>query len=158
MPVCGFEDEAVGTVARRSLRRIPAWLAYPLWAGLVAVLYLTGPLNSGPVYNLLGASSAVAVALGAARHRPRGRGGWYLVALGEALFVAGDVLAYNYDRLFGEPLPFPSIADPVYLLMYPCVRAGPARARAAPPSRPRPGRADRRAGRLHRRRDSRGPT
>ena len=124
MPACGSEHEAVGTVARRSLRRIPAWLAYPLWTGLVAVLYLAGPLNSGPVYNLLGASSAFAVAFGAARHRPRGRGGWYLVALGEALFVAGDVLAYNYDRLFGQPLPYPSIADPVYLLMYPCVALG----------------------------------
>ncbi len=114
----------MGTAPGRSLRRTPDWLAYALATGLLAALYLLGPLNSGPVYNVIGASSAVAVALGAARHRPRGRGGWYLVALGEALFVAGDVLAYNYDRLFGAPLPFPSVADPVYLLMYPCMALG----------------------------------
>ena len=114
----------MGTGPGRSLRRTPDWLAYALATGLLAALYLLGPLNSGPVYNVIGASSAVAVALGAARHRPRGRGGWYLVAVGEALFVAGDVLAYNYDRLFGAPLPFPSVADPVYLLMYPCMALG----------------------------------
>ena len=118
------EEGTMGTAPWRSLRRTPDWLAYALATGLLAALYLLGPLNSGPVYNVIGASSAVAVALGAARHRPRGRGGWYLVALGEALFVAGDVLAYNYDRLFGAPLPFPSVADPVYLLMYPCMALG----------------------------------
>ena len=100
------------------------WLAYPVIAGAFALLYLAGPLNYGPVYNVLGASSAVAIVIGVHRHRPRGRAAWYLIALGLVLFVAGDVLAYNYTRLFGEELPFPSIADAFYLAMYPCLMAG----------------------------------
>jgi signal transduction histidine kinase len=47
-----------------------------------------------------------------------------LFALGQALFVAGDVLAYNYERFFGRPLPFPSIADVFYLAVFPVIVAG----------------------------------
>jgi diguanylate cyclase (GGDEF)-like protein/PAS domain S-box-containing protein len=100
------------------------WVAYPVVVAVVAVLYLAGPLHAGPVFNLLGASSAVAVLAGVRRYRPRGRTAWDLIALGLALFVAGDVLAYNYDGLFGGPLPFPSIADPFYLAIYPCLVLG----------------------------------
>jgi hypothetical protein len=75
-------------------------------------------------YNLLGASSAVAVVVGATRHRPAGRCAWYLIGLGEVMFVLGDVLAYNHERLFGREAPFPSVADPLYLAMYPMIAAG----------------------------------
>src|SRR5690348_11809205 len=102
---------------RSALRR--AWAAYAAGGAAVGLLYLAGPLNFGPVFNALGASSAVAVVVGTRRHRPRGRLAWYLIALGQAVYVAGDVLAYNYARLFGHDLPFPSIADPLYLAMYP---------------------------------------
>jgi len=107
----------------RTLSRRP-WVWYPAGALAVAVLYLAGPLGAGPIFNLLGASSAVAVVAGARRWSPRGRLGWELIALGQVLFVAGDVLAYNYEALFGSELPFPSIADPLYLAMYPCLVVG----------------------------------
>ncbi len=100
------------------------WLWYLAAVAFAAALYLAGPLNTGPVFNLIGASSAVAVIVGARRHRPRGRIAWYAIALGEILFVSGDVLAYNYERLFGGELPFPSIADPLYLAMYPLLVGG----------------------------------
>jgi diguanylate cyclase (GGDEF)-like protein/PAS domain S-box-containing protein len=100
------------------------WMWFPALAGVVAVLYLAGPLNAGPVFNLLGASGAVAISVGVRRWQPRARLGWDLIALGQALFVAGDVLAYNYNALFGGELPFPSIADALYLAMYPCLVAG----------------------------------
>jgi diguanylate cyclase (GGDEF)-like protein/PAS domain S-box-containing protein len=116
------------------------WIWYAAAVAAISALYLAGPLNAGPVFNLLGASAAVAIAIGAHRHRPRGRIAWYAIALGQLVFVAGDVIAYNYERLFGGPLPFPSIADPLYLAMYPLLVAGlltllrmsrPARDRAA---------------------------
>jgi diguanylate cyclase (GGDEF)-like protein/PAS domain S-box-containing protein len=110
-------------VRAASPRRAP-WRAYLALAALATLLYLAGPLAAGPVFNLLGASSAVAVVAGAAIHRPRGRFAWYLLALGQVLFVAGDVLAYNYEGLFGAELPFPSAADPLYLAMYPCLATG----------------------------------
>jgi diguanylate cyclase (GGDEF)-like protein/PAS domain S-box-containing protein len=100
------------------------WLWYLAAIAAMAALYLAGPLNGGPVFNVIGASSAVAVIVGARRYRPRGRIAWYAIALGQLLFVAGDVLAYNYHRLFGGELPFPSIADPLYLAMYPLLVAG----------------------------------
>ena len=122
------EDSTTSTWAAvadraRTLGRRP-WVWYPAVALAVAVLYLAGPLGTGPVFNLLGASSALAVIAGARLWTPRGRFGWELIALGQVLFVAGDVLAYNYEALFGSQLPFPSIADPAYLAMYPCLVLG----------------------------------
>ena len=121
----------------RTLRARP-WAYYVVAASLVAALYLAGPLNTGAVFNLLGASSAAAVARGARRWRPRGRLGWELIAVGLVLFVAGDVLAYNYKALFGGELPFPSVADPLYLAIYPCLVLGLVRLmRASNPTRDR---------------------
>jgi hypothetical protein len=99
---------------------------YVLGVAVVGIGYLAGPewLNSGPVFNAIGASTIVAILAGARLHRPEVRLPWYLFALGQALFVVGDVLAYNYKRLFGEELPFPSIADPFYLAFYPSLVAG----------------------------------
>ena len=56
--------------------------------------------------------------------KPQTRLPWYLFALGQALFVAGDVITYNYDRFFGTELPFPSIGDVFYLSVYPCLVVG----------------------------------
>ena len=81
-------------------------------------------LNSGPVYNLIGASTVVALVLGAKINSRARRLPWYLFAVGQALFVTGDALAYNYERIFGTALPFPSIADPFYLAFYPLLVAG----------------------------------
>ena len=46
--------------------------------------------------------SVVGLIVGARRNAPRRRLPWYLLAVGQALFVTSDVLAYNYERLFGE--------------------------------------------------------
>ncbi|MGH2942409.1 MAG: sensor histidine kinase [Solirubrobacteraceae bacterium] len=100
------------------------WMLYAAAVGAVAAGYLAGPLDAAPVFNLIGASAVVAIAVGAHRHSPGQRLPWYLFALGQALFVTADVLAYNYPHLFGEELPSPSIADPIYLGVYPSLIAG----------------------------------
>jgi uncharacterized membrane protein YhhN len=82
----------------------------------VVVASLAGPLDAGPVFNVIGFSGVAAVVVGVRMHRPAARLAWYLIALGLALFVPGDVLAYNYRALFGGALPFPSVADLAYLL------------------------------------------
>jgi diguanylate cyclase (GGDEF)-like protein/PAS domain S-box-containing protein len=118
--------------ARPQARPLPAG-AWRLYVAAVAALtgayvtaHFTGPhwLNSGPVYNAIGGSAALALVLGARRNARERRLPWYLFALGQALFVIGDVLAYNYERFFGGALPFPSIADPFYLAFYPLLVAG----------------------------------
>jgi len=101
-----------------------AWWIYLVLVAPLSVAYLAGPLNAGPVFNAIGFSGCIAIVAGVHMHRPASRAAWYLIALGQALFVAGDVLAYNYKALFGAMLPFPSVADPVYLAVYPVTVAG----------------------------------
>jgi len=101
------------------------WLFLVVMAPIVG-LYLFGPeaFNQGPVFNGIGLSAVVAILVGVRMHRPSATRPWYLFAAGQALFVAGDVLAYNYETFFGRPLPFPSIADVFYLAVFPCIVAG----------------------------------
>ncbi|HYM55275.1 MAG TPA: EAL domain-containing protein [Solirubrobacteraceae bacterium] len=76
------------------------------------------------VYNLIGGSTIVAVIVGAVKNSPRRRLPWYLFAVGQGLFLTADILAYDYERLFGGALPFPSIADPFHLAFYPFLVVG----------------------------------
>ncbi len=102
-----------------------AWLSYLLGGyALLAVWEFVGPLKVGPVFNAIALSSPVAILIAARTLAPRERLPWYLFALGQTLFVAGDVITYNYDKLFGSELPFPSIGDVAYLAVYPCLIAG----------------------------------
>lgn len=103
-------------VGRLSLRR-HAWAVYLFSTGLLGLAYLVfkgTPVNSGPVFNVLGLSSVVAIVTAIRVHRTA-RFSWGLIAAGLSTFVAGDVLAYNYTRFFGGQLPFPSVADGFYL-------------------------------------------
>ena len=111
-------------MAREMRSRV--WWAYLLVMAPVVGLYLFGPssLNSGPVFNAIGLSAVVAIVVGVRLNRPRHPLAWYLLATGQAMFVGGDVLAYNYERFFGRPLPFPSFADVVYLGVFPWLIAG----------------------------------
>jgi diguanylate cyclase (GGDEF)-like protein/PAS domain S-box-containing protein len=106
----------------RLSRRV--WWLYLAVMTLVSIAYLVGPLKAGPVFNVIGFSASIAIFVGVRIHKPATRWPWYLIALGQALFASGDVLAYNYKAFFGTPLPFPSIADPLYLLVYPATVAG----------------------------------
>ena len=113
----------------RPLARRAWWLyvaAVALLTGAYLLAHFVGPgwLNSGPVYNLIGASTVAALLLGARNCPPERRLPWQLFALGQGLFVVGDVLAYNYRRLFDAALPSPSIADPFHLALYPLLIAG----------------------------------
>lgn len=101
-----------------------AWWLYLAVTVPVVVAYLAGPLDTGPVFNVIGFSGVAAVVVGVRMHRPAARLAWYLIALGLALFVPGDVLAYNYRALFGGALPFPSVADLAYLAVYPVTVVG----------------------------------
>ncbi len=123
--------EARGRGARRSW-----WLylaAGALLSGAYTFAHAFGVswLGSGLVFNLIGGSSVAALIVGAHANsggrgdgRAGGRAAWYLLAAGQGLFVASDVISYNYQRLFGVGLPFPSIADPLHLAFYPFLVAG----------------------------------
>jgi diguanylate cyclase (GGDEF)-like protein/PAS domain S-box-containing protein len=109
-----------------TLRRPPLWRVYLAGGTLLCALYLFVPpfAGSGPVMNLLGLSPVVAILVGVRRHRPKSRGPWLWFALGFLLFWLGDLYTYSYPRLLGKELPFPSIGDGPYLLVYPALMAG----------------------------------
>ncbi len=107
-----------------------AWWMYLLAIALLtsgyALAHLSGPgwLKSGLVFNLIGGSSIAALIVGTRRNSGGSRLPWYLLAVGQGLFVTSDVLAYNYERLFASAMPFPSVVDPFHLAFYPFLVVG----------------------------------
>ena len=76
-------------------------------------------------YSAIAASSVVAIVAGAKRRLPPGprRLPWYLFAAGLLAFTIGDSIfdAYNIG---GTAIPFPSVADGIYLSAYPILFVG----------------------------------
>jgi diguanylate cyclase (GGDEF)-like protein/PAS domain S-box-containing protein len=103
-----------------------AWILYVALAGLLTASYLwVPPLKaSGPLINLLGLSSSLAIAVGIYLHRPKAWAAWLLFILGQFLFFAGDLYTYSYPKLFGVEVEFPSLGDAIYLTVYPALVAG----------------------------------
>jgi hypothetical protein len=102
------------------------WWAIYLAAGATLVLayFLVPALHASVFFNLVCLSSPIAILVGIRIHRPAKRLPWFLFATGQALFVAGDIVTYNYTAIFGTEIPFPSIGDPIYLAVYPCLIGG----------------------------------
>ncbi len=109
-----------------------AWLVYLATMALLTTGYALahvasapGWLGSGLIFDLIGGAAVGALIVGARQNPPgAARLPWYLLAAGQVLFVTSDVIAHNYERLFGSQLPFPSIADPFHLAFYPLLVAG----------------------------------
>jgi len=74
------------------------WILFLVAGGLLTAAYLWFPplKASGPLINLLGLSSSVAIAVGIYLHRPKARAAWILFIVGNFLFFAGDLYTYSY--------------------------------------------------------------
>jgi diguanylate cyclase (GGDEF)-like protein/PAS domain S-box-containing protein len=108
------------------ISRRNAWAWYLGATGFLTALYLFFPplAGNGPLINLLGLSSSVAIVLGIRLHRPSAHAAWRLFALGQFLFFAGDLYTYSYPKLLGAEVPFPSTGDALYIAVYPALMAG----------------------------------
>jgi diguanylate cyclase (GGDEF)-like protein/PAS domain S-box-containing protein len=108
------------------IKRVALWKAYLAVGALLTGLYVfVDPFaGSGPVINVLGLSPVVAIIVGLRRNRPASRGPWVLFAIGMTLFWLGDLYTYSYPRLFGADVPFPSLGDGAYVMVYPALMAG----------------------------------
>jgi diguanylate cyclase (GGDEF)-like protein/PAS domain S-box-containing protein len=106
--------------------RARLWIVFLAAGGLLTAAYLWFPplKASGPLINLLGLSSSVAIAVGIYLHRPKARAAWLLFIIGNFLFFAGDLYTYSYPKLFGVEVEFPSLGDAIYLTVYPALVAG----------------------------------
>jgi len=99
------------------------WILYVVGAlATVGGYYASG--QTVWIFHLIGLSAAVGIIAGVAIHKPEHRLPWILFAVGQILFVTGDVLSYNYEKFFGTELPYPAISDALYLAVYPCLVAG----------------------------------
>jgi hypothetical protein len=96
------------------------YIYYGGWVALATALYYT-VAHYSYFFNAIGATSPLMIVAAVELHRPRYRAPWYLLALGLALFITGDVVAYNYDEFFGIAYSSPSVADVLYLAVYPCL-------------------------------------
>jgi diguanylate cyclase (GGDEF)-like protein/PAS domain S-box-containing protein len=106
--------------------RARLWMVYLAAGGLLTAAYLWFPplKGNGPLINLLGLSSSIAIAVGIYLHRPKARAAWYLFIVGQFLFFAGDLYTYSYPKLFGADVEFPSLGDAIYLMVYPALVGG----------------------------------
>ncbi len=102
------------------------WVLYLAGGALLTGAYLLLPplKGSGPVMNLLGLSPVVAILVGLRLHRPASSGPWGWFAAGFLLFWFGDLYTYSYPLLLNRDVPFPSLGDASYLLVYPVLMAG----------------------------------
>src|SRR5919112_1528356 len=103
-----------------------AWRIY-LAAGVAAVaMYLLLPLEglwSSLAYDLIGLSSVAAILVAVRRHQPARPLIWWCFAVGQLLFVVGDVLYAVIEQVLHQS-PFPSVADVFYLGGYPILATG----------------------------------
>jgi diguanylate cyclase (GGDEF)-like protein len=112
-------------MTRPSKLRLTMPVAY-LAAGIALVVVHgvleTGSLPQSILYDAIGASAVAAVLVAIRTYQPERAWPWVLMALGQAFFVAGDLL-WNWYEIIGED-PFPSLADGLYLAGYPFMAAG----------------------------------
>jgi diguanylate cyclase len=93
-------------------------------AAVIGYFSLPGAGAKDLGYSTIGVLSIVAVLVAVHIRRPAGRRYWYLLAAGNFCFVLGDGVYDVYEFVLHRAVPFPSIADGLYLLGYPFVFAG----------------------------------
>jgi diguanylate cyclase (GGDEF)-like protein/PAS domain S-box-containing protein len=107
-----------------------AWRMYLTGGAGICLLYVfVAPFQgSGPVINVLGLSTVVAILVALRVHRRHGRSEWQTpwawFAVGMALFWCGDLYTYSYPLLMDREVPFPSIGDGTSVLVYPALMTG----------------------------------
>ncbi len=103
---------------------------YKIWLGVAALLTLLyfvvpdSPESKLVLYNGLGLLSIVSVLYGVKVNNTTPKGPWLWFAAGLGSFLVADVIYYALDLMHPEGPPFPSIADPFYLMMYPLMIVG----------------------------------
>jgi diguanylate cyclase len=101
------------------------WRRYLLvgLAGSAACAALPAGVARDIVYCLIGCSSAAAILYGIRIHRPIHPTAWYFFAAATATWAMADGL-YGWYEHVALVAPFPSLADALYLAVYPLFALG----------------------------------
>ncbi|WP_415972966.1 putative bifunctional diguanylate cyclase/phosphodiesterase [Rhodococcus sp. 077-4] len=86
--------------------------------GCVAYFAVPSVFWAHSIFVLVGASAVAATVIGTRMHRPRNRTAWLAIAVGTALWVLGDIV-FEWYYVTRDSVPYPSLADAVYLVGYP---------------------------------------
>ncbi len=81
------------------------------------------PTTKLVLYNGVGFLGLLGTIVGIRLHQAGARAPWVMFALGQTSFLTADLI-YYWLETNSEQVPFPSVADGFYLLMYPLVIAG----------------------------------
>jgi diguanylate cyclase (GGDEF)-like protein len=103
-----------------------AWMWWLLLAVPAALSYAVLPRatpSASVCFEGLGVASSLVLLAGIRRRRPSRPLLWYLLLAGTVTSVTGDAI-YDYFWAYAHVDPFPSLADPFYLLSYPLTAAG----------------------------------
>lgn len=97
------------------------WKIYTAAAFVAVGSYFVIPSAAADLaYIAIGSSCVVAIMLGIALHKPSSPLPWYLMAAGQAAWVAGDV-TYIIEQNSPEGVTFPAPSDIAYLTSYPLI-------------------------------------
>ncbi|MDX6234895.1 MAG: diguanylate cyclase, partial [Nocardioidaceae bacterium] len=116
---------SVDAAVMRPLSRI--WPYSLLTIGVLAcavLLIVETPGDTLPRWYLVIAALGTGMSIVGVRHAPRSRRRiWVAIAIGQVLYLLGDVLWYVYESVL-HTAPYPSPADAAYLLRYVALLAG----------------------------------
>jgi signal transduction histidine kinase/DNA-binding response OmpR family regulator len=83
-----------------------------------------GGLTQGLLFALIGAAVPAAILVGLRVHRPEHRRAWRLLLAGQTVNAVANVVYYPFTVATGVTLPYPSVADALYLTAYGLLIAG----------------------------------
>ncbi|MFF7992170.1 putative bifunctional diguanylate cyclase/phosphodiesterase [Kitasatospora xanthocidica] len=99
-------------------RRQRLMVYYLLWMVLFTGIYYANPSQRIIWWTGIGLGGVAAIVLGVRLNRPAHAGFWYLLALANLSFTAGEVVQAVQLDILHLPNPFPSVADGFYLAEY----------------------------------------
>lgn len=101
-----------------------AWKVYLAVNFAALAAYFVFPATGNWIYIPTGLAAAAACAYRGIKTSGRVRLGWWAVGLGIACLSAGDAVYSVEVSIYGDAMPFPSLADAVYLSAYPLISFG----------------------------------
>ena len=104
-----------------------AWGWYLGAASPLIVLYFllpSGGLGQGIVFAFVHLSALVAIVAGVKANRPAFAPAWRLIVAGHVVYAAANLVWYVYPLAFDATLPFPSVADALYIPANAAIVAG----------------------------------